>query len=34
MDIPVRLATPQEIAEETWKFTTQNEGVTIQIRGA
>jgi hypothetical protein len=34
MDIPARLATPQAIAEETWKFTTQNEGVTIQIRGA
>jgi hypothetical protein len=33
VDIPVRLATPQEIAEEAWKFTTQNEGVSVRIRG-
>lgn len=31
--IPVRMATPQEIAEEAWKFTTQNEGLSIRIRG-
>ena len=32
--IPVRMATPQEIAEEAWKFTTHNDGISIQIRGA
>jgi hypothetical protein len=33
LDVPVRMATPQEIAEESWKFTTNNDGVSIQIRG-
>lgn len=33
LDVPVRLATPQEIAEAAWKFTTPNEGVSIRIRG-
>ena len=34
VDIPVRRATPQEIAEEAWKFTTQNAGISVRIRGA
>jgi hypothetical protein len=34
VDIPARMATPQEIAEEAWKFTTQNGGVSIRIRGS
>jgi hypothetical protein len=34
VDVPVRMATPQEIAEEAWKFTTPNDGVSIRIRGA
>jgi hypothetical protein len=32
--VPTRLATPQEIAAEAWKFTTSNEGLSIRIRGA
>jgi hypothetical protein len=27
------MATAEEIAAETWKFTTTNGGVTIRIRG-
>jgi hypothetical protein len=27
------MATPQEIAAESWKFTTKNEGTSIRIRG-
>jgi hypothetical protein len=34
VDVPVRMATPQEIAEESWKLTTHNDGVSIRIRGA
>jgi hypothetical protein len=34
VDIPVRMATPQEMAEESWKLTTPNDGVSIRIRGA
>lgn len=33
VDVPVRVATPQEIAAEAWKFTTHNEGLSIRIRG-
>lgn len=33
MDMPYRMATPQEAASEGWKFTTRNDGVTIRIRG-
>jgi hypothetical protein len=33
VDVAVRVATREEIAEETWEFTTQNEGVPIRIRG-
>ena len=33
MDVPYRMATPQEAAREGWKFTTRNDGVTIRIRG-
>ena len=33
VDVPVRMATPQEMAEESWKFTTHNDGVSIRIRG-
>jgi hypothetical protein len=34
VDVPVRMASPQEITDEAWKFTTPNEGVSIRIRGA
>lgn len=33
VEVPTRMATPQEIAEEGWKFTTKNDGVSIRIRG-
>lgn len=33
VDVPYRLATPQEIAREGWKFTTTNDGTSILIRG-
>ncbi len=33
VDVPYRLATPQEIANEGWKFTTTNDGTSILIRG-
>jgi filamentous hemagglutinin len=33
VDVPVQMATSQEIAEEAWKFTTPNEGLSIRIRG-
>lgn len=31
--IPTRMATSEEIMREAWKFTTQNAGVSIKIRG-
>ncbi len=33
VDVPVRMATPEEVAEEGWKFTTLNDGVSIRMRG-
>jgi hypothetical protein len=33
MAIPFRLATAEEINEETWKFTTKNAGVSVRVRG-
>lgn len=33
VDIPTRMATPEESANEAWKFTTKNGGVSIDIRG-
>lgn len=33
MDVPYRMATPEEAAREVWKFTTRNDGVSIRIRG-
>ncbi len=32
-EIPYRMATPQEIIDEAFKFTTKTEGLTILIRG-
>ena len=32
-NIPYRWATPEEIANESWKFTTENGGSSIQVRG-
>jgi hypothetical protein len=32
-NIPFRWATPQEIANEAWKFSTTNGGTSIQVRG-
>ncbi|MBI5386521.1 MAG: RHS repeat-associated core domain-containing protein [Verrucomicrobia bacterium] len=31
--VPFRMATPQETAGEAWKFTTQNGGTSIRVRG-
>jgi hypothetical protein len=31
--IPWRMATPEEIAAEEWKFTTTNDGVSVRVRG-
>jgi len=33
VDIPYRMATPEEIASEMWKFSTRNDGTSIRIRG-
>ena len=33
MPIPYRMATPEEISLEGWKFTTKNGGVSIRIKG-
>jgi hypothetical protein len=33
MDVPYRMATPEEATQEVWKFTTRNAGVSIRIRG-
>lgn len=33
VDVPYRLATADEIAAESWKFTTRNDGLSIRIRG-
>ena len=33
VEVSTRMATPQEIAEEGWKFTTKNDGESIRIRG-
>jgi hypothetical protein len=33
VEVPYRMATQQEIASEGWKFTTQNEGISIRVRG-
>jgi hypothetical protein len=30
--VPYRMATPEEVQEESWKFTTQNEGASIRVR--
>jgi hypothetical protein len=31
--IPYRWATAEEVANETWKFTTKNDGISIRVRG-
>lgn len=31
IQMPFRMATPEEIAAESWKFTTENEGKSIVI---
>jgi hypothetical protein len=33
VDVPYRMATPKEVATDAFKFTTQNEGISIRIRG-
>ena len=33
MAIPWRRATPEEVAEESWIFTTTNNGTSIRVRG-
>jgi hypothetical protein len=30
--VPYRMATPEEIQEESWKFTTRNQGLFIRVR--
>jgi hypothetical protein len=32
MHVPYRMATPEEVREESWKFTTRNQGVSIRVR--
>jgi hypothetical protein len=32
VEIPYRMATPEEVAREAWKFTTRNAGETIRVR--
>jgi hypothetical protein len=31
--IPWRMATPEEIEEESFKFTTKNGGISVKVRG-
>jgi hypothetical protein len=33
VEVPARMATPHEIAEAGWKFTTKNDGESVRIRG-
>jgi RHS repeat-associated protein len=33
VEVPYRMATPDEIVNETWKFTTRNKGISIRVRG-
>lgn len=33
LDIPFRMATPEEEAAEGWKFTTRNNGTWVRVRG-
>ena len=33
VETPYRMATPEEAAAETWKFTTTNDGISIRVRG-
>ena len=33
VDIPYRMATPEEIAAEAYKFTTRNGGTSVRVRG-
>jgi hypothetical protein len=33
IDVPYRMATLEERLNESWKFTTTNEGMSIRIRG-
>src|SRR3954470_21224128 len=30
--VPYRMATPEEVQEEGWKFTTKNQGIPIRVR--
>ena len=30
--MPYRMATPEEIADESWKFTTRNGGISVRVR--
>lgn len=33
VEMPYRMATPQEIVQQQWKFTTTNDGISIIMRG-
>jgi len=33
LEIPYRMATPEEIAAETWKFSSKNGGSSVKIKG-
>ena len=33
VDVPYRMATPEEIMNEMWKFTSRNGGTSIRVRG-
>lgn len=33
LNVPYRMATPEEARAEIWKFTTKNGGISVRIRG-
>lgn len=33
VEIPWRMADPEEVISESWKFTTTNEGASVHVRG-
>ena len=33
LNVPYKMATPEEVIAERWKFTTKNDGTSIRIRG-
>lgn len=33
LEVPYRMATADEIASQSWKFTTKNQGISVIVRG-